>query len=441
MSLLFCSIVFNVLITISNAVYSAYITTTGNVNNICSEATPCGHFQHALDNVVNNEEIIITIDGINPRYDTYCHSKISGNVTFKFDTTKITTAKDWFGTQFVNCDYWCDPVLGFDLEVCQYPLEISADANVQFYGLIWDVNISYYNPCGRSGKYDPAVGSWSGSTIYCSDCIFRDGSIELRSKTVTFYNSIFDDFIFNWFGGDPKYRQVQYDGSPSINQFILRHDLELNIINSTVKNIADTNFVKIASDLRYKNTINVYNSTIASSTTFLYVENAWTYAFVRNKIHFESLTFIDSDNNGLIVLYVEPSTLIDISIHQINISYSQYIRQSEVSYKNLADNEVIHIESANANVDIINSIITTLIHCSVKYLQVSTGRRRIRRLGVEIIPPPLPWCNCPYPFLMNNGVTKLENIWIRSNFNSSEWKQYFFDIAREYENSGINYLP
>eukprot|EP01084_Bolivina_argentea_P190506 327352_1 len=102
-----------------------HITATGNSNNACSKITPCGHFQHALNNMVNEEETVITIYGLNPSYDTYCNVAISGNVTFIFDTT-ISTTNDWFGTM-TNCNYYCLEILGFNnLEVCQYPLEISA---------------------------------------------------------------------------------------------------------------------------------------------------------------------------------------------------------------------------------------------------------------------------------------------------------------------------
>eukprot|EP01084_Bolivina_argentea_P216288 367489_1 len=429
---------FIILVHTSISIQYAYITSTGTSNAVCSKIFPCGHFKHALNNVVNDEEIVIRIYGMNPTYDTYCNIQISGNVTFIFDTTQISTTNDWFGT-VTNCDYYSWAVLGiFGLIEYEYPLEISADANVKFYGLIWDAAI-LYNDMSGSGIEGAAISSWSGSTIFCENCIFRDSQMELRSKKVDFHNALFDNFVMTWFGGDPRFRQSEYGGTTYRGPYILTHDLELNIINSTIQNIADTNFVKIASDLQWKNTINVYNSSILASTTFLYVENSWTYSFVTNKIHFESVRFIGSDTNTLTALYVEPWTLIDITMNQITVSYSQYIPQA-VTGANLADNEVIHIGSSHAKIDISNSIITTIIHCSVDCLIVSTGRR-IRRLAIACDEPPLPWCNSNYPFLFNNGMANLNNVSIKSDFNSAVWEQYFFHTTLQYDNSGINYLP
>eukprot|EP01083_Nonionella_stella_P159806 521777_1 len=173
------------------------------------------------------------------------------------------------------------------------------------------------------------------------------------------------------------------------------------------------------------------------TATFVYVSNSWTHSFVTNQIRFEHSTFIDG-GNGLIVLYVEPSTLIDIAMDDIHVSYSQYIPQY-VSSTNLADQEVIHIASSNANLDLRNSVITTLIHCSVDGVITSTGRRR--RLAIEENPPLLPWCNSPHPFLFNNGAANILNVLIESDFNAAEWKQYFLDNAAQYANGGVNYLP
>eukprot|EP01083_Nonionella_stella_P145860 457979_1 len=224
---------------------------------------------------------------MNPSYNDNCWVQISGNVSFIFDTTMISTTEDWFASASSCASmYWCTEVLGFnDLYRCDYPLEILSDANVKFYGLIWDTAIVYQTVYG-SLDYNPVIGSWSDSTFYCEDCIFSGGgSMEFRSKIVDFNNSVLDNVVLNWFGGDPAHRQSQYGDTVYRGDFILRHDLELNIINSKIINIADTRFVRIASDLQYKTTVNVYNSTITTATTittFVYVSNSWTYSFVTN---------------------------------------------------------------------------------------------------------------------------------------------------------------
>ena len=78
----------------SSAIYYAYVTSTGISNSVCSKLAPCGHFQHVLNNVATDDEIIISISGINPSYDTYCNAMISANVTFIFDTAKMSTTDE-----------------------------------------------------------------------------------------------------------------------------------------------------------------------------------------------------------------------------------------------------------------------------------------------------------------------------------------------------------
>eukprot|EP01083_Nonionella_stella_P185451 676259_1 len=131
----------------SIATYQAYVTAAGSSNSVCSQSTPCGHFQQALD-IATNEDLVISISGVNPSYSSdvaYCHVQISGNVTFIFDTDMISTSEDWFATASSCASmYWCTEVLGFnDLYRCDYPLEILSDANVKFYGLRWDTAIVY----------------------------------------------------------------------------------------------------------------------------------------------------------------------------------------------------------------------------------------------------------------------------------------------------------
>eukprot|EP01083_Nonionella_stella_P053996 142658_1 len=175
----------------SIATYQAYVTAAGSSNSVCSQSTPCGHFQQALD-IATNEDLVISISGVNPSYSSdvaYCHVQISGNVTFIFDTTMIATMDDWFASAS-SCAYmyYCSDVMGFDdLYYCDYPLAILANANVKFYGLRWDTANVFRT------EYGPTPGSlmasWSNSTFYCEDCIFRGGgAMELRSKTVDFHN-------------------------------------------------------------------------------------------------------------------------------------------------------------------------------------------------------------------------------------------------------------
>eukprot|EP01083_Nonionella_stella_P281421 957519_1 len=133
----------------SSATYQAYVTATGSTNSVCSQSTPCGHFQHAL-NIATDDDLVISISGMNPSYNDNCWVQISGNVTFIFDTTMISTTEDWFASASSCASmYWCTEVLGFnDLYRCDYPLEILSDANVKFYGLIWDTAIVYQTVYG-----------------------------------------------------------------------------------------------------------------------------------------------------------------------------------------------------------------------------------------------------------------------------------------------------
>eukprot|EP01084_Bolivina_argentea_P130622 230586_1 len=163
-----------------------------------------------------------------------------------------------------------------------------------------------------------------------------------------------------------------------------------------------------------------------------------------NTINIISCGFTDNSNHngGLVLIDISGSANCDVYISDTTISYSQYLETELLNIAFPPNGIVINNPSRNTYIQMNDVIIITQIYCSYDNIYVDVGRRR-NLLQAYAGPPDIPFCNSPTPFLLNNGISKLTNISLQTDYYWYNWYLYFYSNGNtdgEYRNSGVYFL-
>eukprot|EP01084_Bolivina_argentea_P255525 429801_1 len=432
-------------------IYYAHVTSSGDDNSVCSMGNPCGSFEVVIKNIrnnnINDNEIIILINGTNTSTPSYCGwwdldynlgtsidaNLIRGNITFIFDATSIKTTLDWWPT--INDCIWSRNFICGTIGGCDFVsmLTIAANSNVAFYNLVWDCNEHF-------------MDTLTNSVFYCENCIFRDISefqgnvypIMIFSNQATFYKCTFDNItttthdLFGLYPLNEKIRSLT--------------DSSLNISHCTFTNILGSNLIQIEANAHYKKLLHIEFSSFGTKnatdnaasfcTTFINVLSHSTFlndiTFIT--INIQSSSFMDNSNGkgGMQMLYIDKTAACKIYMNDINISYSQYLEPDKRTFTK--PESVIYVDSYKTNITMNNIRITTQIFCDDYYIYLDAIT-----IGARSFPPSFPYCYSPVPFLQNNGIVTLNNISLQSDYNWIAQRDHFNNTG-DYINSGLYFV-